>query len=204
LLIRRSKWGRLTAALIASSGLGAAAHADANLCTDELPQALRREIEARHPGSALPSISDFTTMALEPFETMGQQCPAVAMADVDGDGARDFGVLVHLSDGDTVLLVARAKQSRWLIDVVARLGKNRRGNAYISAIDPGAYEDRLAKAAKPVGTEPVVPRVRTYRAKAPGFVAGDMEIAGAMHAAFFHTGRKWVYLRVQDQRESDD
>jgi hypothetical protein len=193
----------LTAALIAS-GLGASAHADANLCRDELPQTLRREIQARYPGSVLPSISDFTSMTLEPFETIGQQCPAVAMADVDGDGTRDFGLLVQLEDGETILLVAREKQSRWLTDRVASLGKNRRGNAYVSAIDAGTYEDRLEKTIKPAGTEPIVPRVRTLRAKRPGFIAGDMEIAGATHAAFFHNGRKWIYLRVPDRRKSDD
>jgi hypothetical protein len=200
--MRRLK--RLIAATIAS-GVGVAqAHADANLCTDPLPQTLRQEILTRYPGSVLPSISDFTTMHLEPFETLGQQCPAVAMADVDGDGAKDFGVLVQLGDGATVLLVAREKQSRWLVDLVARLGTARRGNAYVAAIGAGQYEDRLDEATKPAGSEPVVPRVRSYRAKAPGFVAGDMEIAGATHAAFFYSGRKWIYLRVPDQRKSDD
>src|SRR5690349_14751392 len=61
----------------------AQAPADTNLCTDELPEALRQAIRSRYPGSVLPSISDFTTMALEPFETIGQQCPAVAAADID-------------------------------------------------------------------------------------------------------------------------
>jgi predicted dienelactone hydrolase len=181
-----------------------AAAADANLCTDPLPQSLRQQIQTRYPGGVLPSISDFTTMHLEPFETLGQQCPALAMADVDGDGTQDFGLLVQLSDGDTVLLVARGKKTGWLIDLVAHLGKDRRGDAYVSAINAGRYEDRLSKGIEPAGTEPVVSRVRSYRAKAPGFVAGDMQIAGATHAAFFHNGRKWVYLRVPDARKSDD
>ena len=188
----------------ALGGPAAHARADANLCTDPLPQVLRQEIRTRYPGSVLPGISDFTTMHLEPFETLGQQCPAVAVADVDGDGAKDFGLLVELGDGETVLLVAREKHSRWLIDVVARLGKDRRGNAYVSAIEAGRYEDRLDKATKPVGSEPLVPRVRSYLAQAPGFIAGDMQIAGATHAAFFHNGRKWIYLRVTDRRKSDD
>jgi len=194
----------LVAAAIAS-GIGMSqARADANLCTDPLPETLRQDLQARYPGSILPGISDFTTMHLEPFETIGQQCPALAIADVDGDGAQDFGLLLQLSDGRTVLLVARAKKTAWLIDLVARLGKNRRGNAYVSAINAGKYEDRLDTAINPAGSEPAVPRVRSYRAKAPGFIAGDMEIAGAPHAAFFHNGRKWIYLRVPDSRKSDD
>jgi hypothetical protein len=195
---------KLVAAAIAT-GIGVAqAHADANLCTDPLPQTLRQAIQSRFPDSVLPGISDFTTMHLEPFETIGQQCPALAMADVDGDGTQDFGLLVQLSDGDMVLLVARERKTGWLIEVVAHLGKEKRGSAYVSVIDAGRYEDRLSKAVKPAGTVPEVPRVRSYRAKAPGFVAGDMEIAGATHAAFFHNGRKWVYLRVPDARKSDD
>jgi hypothetical protein len=192
-------------AVAITSGIGIAqAHTDTDLCTDSLPQSLRQQIQGRYPASILPSISDFTTMHLEPFETMGQQCPALAMADVDGDGAQDFGVLVQLSDGDTVLLVAREKKSGWRIDLVAHLGKDRRGNAYVSAIAAGEYRDRLSETTKPAGAEPAVPRVRSYRGKTPGFVAGDMEIAGATHAAFFHNGRKWVYLPVPDSRKSDD
>ena len=161
-------------------------------CEALLPSSLRKAVARAYPRFRPVRVSDYSAEDIrsERQHHHDSPCLGVASADVDGDGRRDFALLITARNGTTHLIAARpSAKGTWRIEKLGDWGDEGPSRSYVNVVEPGAYEDLgLSEELEPG-------QVSHYRADLPGFIAGGIESSGA---AFFFTGRKWVHLWLSD------
>jgi hypothetical protein len=165
-------------------------------CLGLLPPALRAQIERSYPAYRQVSTSDYSAEDLAASTGDDAACPGIASADVNADGVSDYGVVMTAPSGHTLLIGARSgKAASWTLDELTDLGRDGPSRLYAEPLEPGDYTDLFASDDAPDEFTPEPGRVRHYRSRRPGFIAGGMEASGI---AFFFTGRRWVHLWLSD------
>ncbi len=187
-----------TFTLAGSTGSSLAANSVApDPCAALLPQTVLSQIGVVYPGFRLARVDDYAVDDVEAERQYrkGSPCLAVASADVNGDGRRDFAFLAT-SGTRTLLVVAVAqKQDMWGLGTLKDFGPGGPGGIYVDTIEAGDYTDLDASDQAPSEYVPEPGRVRHYRSRRQGFIAGLIESSGV---AFLFTGTRWVHLWLSD------
>jgi hypothetical protein len=114
-------------------------------CATAIPPALRKELSRQLPAVHPVEEADLHPDLRKWWRANGEyECPGVVVADFNGDGLVDFGLLLADGDGHVTknLLVAalqRPKQ-KWEIVALASFGE-RAGNFFIRVAAPGTYTE---------------------------------------------------------------
>ena len=174
------------------------AQSQSDACADLIPISVQNAVATKYPSLRIVRVSDYSAkdIASERQYHEGSPCLGVASALVNTDATPDFAFLITSASRHSLLIAAlSASSSSWRVETVMDFGNDGIGRSFVNSQRPGAYTDLYARAAGPGKFEPEPGRVRTFRARRPGFVAGAME---ASSIAFFHTGRRWVHLWLSD------
>jgi len=174
------------------------AQSQSDACADLIPISVQNAVATKYPSYRIVRVSDYSAkdIASERQYHEGSPCLGVASALVNTDATPDFAFLITSASRHSLLIAAlSASSSSWRVETVMDFGNDGIGRSFVNSQRPGAYTDLYARADGPGKFEPEPGRVRTFRARRPGFVAGAME---ASSIAFFHTGRRWVHLWLSD------
>ncbi len=167
-------------------------------CFGLVPTTLHSAIARSYPGYRLVQVSDYhpDTIASERQFHGGSSCLGIAAIDTNGDGLQDFSFLLTSSTGHTLLVVALgAPKASWRLSTLMDFGKEGPGGSFVNTIKPGAYVDLFASDRAPSEYVAEPGRVRRYRSRRSGFVAGTIESSAI---AFFYNGTRWVHLWLSD------
>ncbi len=168
-------------------------------CEKKLPSSLREILPAKFPGYRLARVTDYLKEDIDQHKKdhNGSPCIGLALADVDGDGFLDFAFFLTDSTKHTILVCARNPSGNtWQISTLYDFGKNGPGRSYVEFLKAGSYQDLFDSSEEgPSDFTPEPGRVRKFKARRPGFMAGTIESSGI---AFFFTGKQWVHLWLSD------
>ncbi len=109
---------------------------------------------------------------------------------------RDIALFITSENGHTLLIAADKRgTSKWRVVTLSDFGNEGVSDSYVEPLAAGTYTDLFAEDIAPSDyvTEPG--RVKHYRSRHAGFLAGEMESSGT---AFFFTGKRWVHLALSD------
>ena len=159
-----------------------------------VPSGLKKAIKTKYPSYRIGRVSDYPKEALVmQYDHKPNSCPAIASADVDGDGNMDYALFIVDASQHTLLITARNIGGKsWQIYKLYDFKKRELGNSYVEPIKAGTYQDLYANSPE-YQNEPG--RLRKYTSKRPGFIAGSMESSGV---AFFFSDKRWVHLWLSD------
>lgn len=152
----------------------------------------------KYPEFRLAHVSDYYKEDIEQHKKNhnGNPCLAVASADVDGDGFSDFAFFLTDTEKNTLLIAARHLSGKtWEITKLDDFPKEGPGRSYVEKLKAGSYQDLFDTDGAPLEYTPEPDRVRKYKARHSGFIAGTIESSGI---AFFFTGKHWVHLWLSD------
>jgi len=159
---------------------------------------LRDGLKQKFPGFRIAGLADYLPedIARHKQNFAGDPCLSVASADVDGDGVKDFALIITDASLHALLVGARDVPGKeWAISTLSDFGSEAPGRLYVASLKPGAYQDIHAAAEVPTGVAPEGARVPSYTAPHQGFVGGAI---GATRVAYFFTGKRWVHLWLSD------
>lgn len=140
--------------------------------------------------------SDYSQESLAYPKAHGISCPGIALADVDGNGLFDMALFMTAENGHTVLVVARRfKTPKWDVSTIRDFGMEGVSNSYVEPIAAGRYTDLFESDVAPSDYVPEPGRVKHFRSRYAGFIAGTMESSGV---AYFFAGKRWVHLWLSD------
>lgn len=179
--------------------MGMAQTSSSNPCEAILPANLREILTQKYPGYRMARISDYLKEDVEQHkkEHKGNPCLGVASTDVDGDGFPDFAFFLTNKAKHTSLISARNPSGKtWEVFKLYDFGKEGPGHSYVEPLESGSYQDLFdINDENPSEFTPEPGRVRKFKAKHAGFIAGSIESSGI---AFFFTGKRWVHLWLSD------
>jgi hypothetical protein len=167
-------------------------------CDAKLPPSLRALLTTRFPGFRTARLADYLAEDIEEHKknSNGDPCLGIASTDVDGDGFPDFAFLLANGKPHAILVAARHLGGKtWELSVLTDFGGDALGHSYVDTIAPDSYEDLYASDRAPADYVDEPGRVRRFKAKYPGFIAGTIEASGV---AFFYSGKRWVHLWLSD------
>lgn len=170
----------------------------AGACAVKLPDSLRQRLAKDYPNYRVAEPSDYfkEDVDLHKQNSNGDPCLSVASGDVDGDGSRDFAVLITEKSGHILLVAARNVSGRkWIISELSDFGNERPIRSYVDPLPADSYEDMYAADEAPSDYVPEPGRVERYKAVHPGFIAGTIEASGV---GYFFNGKQWVHLWLSD------
>jgi hypothetical protein len=167
-------------------------------CAAVLPAAVQELATRVYPGYRLVRASDYSPddIASELPYRHGNACIGAASAAVSASSVRAVAFFLTGASGQTVLVAALPDaRSSWHLHTLMDFGTEGPGNSFVNTLEPGVYADLYSKPNGPGEFTAEPGRVRSYRARRAGFVAGTIESSSI---AFFYTGRRWVHLWLSD------
>jgi len=195
----RALWKSLILATLLVAGPEILAQgASADPCVAKVPASLRESIAAKYPGFRIAGLSDYLPEDIERHKKNfnGDPCLSVAAADVDGDGVKDYGLIITDASLHTLLVGARNTHSKgWTLATLKDFGSQAPGRLYVSPLGKGTFESIHAASETAVGATPETGRVSSYKATHGGFFAGAIQ---ATRVAYFFNGKEWVHLYLSD------
>ncbi|RIX39769.1 MAG: hypothetical protein D3M94_22380 [Rhodocyclales bacterium GT-UBC] len=174
---------------------GAACAAEADPCRGAVPPALAEALRQRFPGFRVPARSDESrdippNVASSLRKAGANGCLSIASGDFDGDGLRDFAILLARetlsTDAKPVrLAVALRRGEGWSLDELPTWCSSI-GWCHVAAVGPGTYK-RTTSMDAPL--EPAERKVVTL--KHQGIASGAPE---ATEVLYGREQGSWVYL----------
>jgi len=113
----------------------------ADACLRQIPAALAKALEARYPTYRLPRVTDnLEEYVASNIRRGGSGCFGVSHADFDGDGTRDYVLILssRTDDDDVVVVAALQKPTDWIIETITK--SDTRSTSYVSIVRAGRFE----------------------------------------------------------------
>ena len=178
-------------ALILAAALQAPSGPAADACSVLVSERLEEAVREKFPGYRIARATDYS---LEELHERGEQkatpCPAVAIADADGNGLQDFALFLTAEGKHLLLAVAlQVRESSWQVSQLEDFGPGTASRNFVEPLKPANYTDNAP------GFTPGAGRVRSFKATSSGFRAGRVE---ASSMAFFFNGKRWVHLYLSE------
>jgi hypothetical protein len=171
----------------------------ADACAEVLPQSLHAAIARSYAGSVLVRESDYDPAIFSSSDRSPDDGPCIgaASADVNGDGHKDFAVLIASSSGDAVIVAALAGSGgRWQLSILETFSQDSIPRGYfVRTLEAKTYRDMYASETGPDDFRPEPGRLRRYTSRRPGFGVGKVD---SSLVAYFYNGSRWVHLWLSD------
>jgi len=177
--------------LLAATSIAAPSPAN-DICLAMVPPKLSAQIAVEHPDYAIAKLTDaLVDRLLAIADAGGWPCPFVAIADVDGDGTLDRGIMLrHKTQASVRLLLARQIDDKWRIELQKDWPIPITA-ALVEPLEAGLYEQKRAG----TSTAAQLDNLNSIQSDNAGFLAGQDESA---KAAFFYQNSKWQELWIED------
>jgi hypothetical protein len=160
-------------------------------CTANIPPAVARAVTHRFSDYRLPLVSDNLGEDVD-FNRRhgGNGCLAVASADLNGDGKRDFAIgLRSVRGGVPLVAVALSRKDVWVVSTV-KSWVDTPMRLYVRTVPPGVFRRTDAL------DGPLEPNERqSLRCSHSGIEVGATESTGIVYC---YGNRRWLYVWVSD------
>ena len=162
-------------------------------CQSSIPLSLRTNLKAQFSNYRLPRLSDSLPEDIEySRQHGGNGCLGVAVGDFDGNGAKDFGLILTRTAGrGVIVVVALSHDGKWQLEPVEK-SDGGPARLFIERAEPGEYVETEAGD----DSVPAEPKAREkFRSSTDGLYFGWTESSAR---AYFRTDQGWVYVQVSD------
>jgi hypothetical protein len=116
-------------------------------CEALVPIALKEAISKQYSGYRIAHVSDYPNNVIKDQygSFPNHSCLAVACADVDGDGRKDYAMLLVHPSGHVLLIAGRNTGGKiWRVSTLSDFGNANLGTSYVDIIKAGDYQDIFA------------------------------------------------------------
>lgn len=161
-------------------------------CESALPPALVRQLGALYPEHRTPRVNDNADEDVAYAMKKGASpCLGVASADFDGNGARDFAVLLTPKATAAAVTVAALRRGQvYAVQTLREWEDSDRSVLYVAVLRPGRFTRT------PSADGPLEPgEVREVRTTLMGVATGQTE---STEIGYFYRGGKWIHVWIAD------
>ena len=132
--------GRMKSLIVILAILVANSAVAADACSSQLPKHLQAKLAAAFPAFRVPAANDnFSEDVQYNLAHAGNGCLGVAAADFDGNGTKDYAVILTAPHGSGwAVVVALSHRDKWQLHKLAA-SQDGRSTLYVSAEKPGKY-----------------------------------------------------------------
>ena len=165
--------------------------AAADACSSQIPKSLQTKLTATFPEFRIPEVQDNSPEDVQYHLThTGNSCLGVATADFDGNGTKDYAViLTALHNGAWALVVALSHKGKWQLHKLAA-SQDGRSSLYVSTEKSEIY---VRTEALDGPLEPGELAKMKCRNRVVAF--GGIESSGAVYC---YKGGTWPHVWISD------